>query len=106
MECYFLLLDWAAYQLDAIFLGPRSKCPVIGPQTKQQKAQIAQVNTAELYVRRANINIFRTCTVICTVFLHFMIFPSVSSSSTLFSLPSFTNIVFLLMSNVLVTLVC
>ena len=74
------------YQPDAIFLGPRSKCAVIGPEPKQQKGQIAQVNTAELYVRRANINIFRTCNVICTEFLHFMILPSVSSS-TLFSLP-------------------
>ena len=68
---------------------------MIGPRAKQQKGQIAQVNTAELYVRRANINIFRTCDVICTLFLNFMIFPSVSFS-TLFSLPSFTNNVFLL----------
>ena len=53
-ELYFQLLDLTLFQPDAIFVVPRFKCAVIGPQAKQQKAQIAQVTTAELYVRRAN----------------------------------------------------
>ena len=37
-ELYFQLLDLTALQTDAIFLVPRPKCAVIGPQAKQQKA--------------------------------------------------------------------
>ena len=48
MEGYLRQLDLTAYQLDAIFLVPRSKGVVIGPRPKQQKGEIVQVNTAEL----------------------------------------------------------
>ena len=54
MECYSQELALTGYQADAIILVPRPKCAVIGPQAEQQQGKIVQVNTAELYVRRAN----------------------------------------------------